>query len=101
MTMSGGHDLLPLTMRIQAGRSATVVQVAGVVDFATAPMLRAVLFDLLDDGPTTLLMDLADVTLLDGHSVGLLVAVDRQATARGAGLRLRGPTGRVLRALAH
>jgi RNA polymerase sigma-B factor len=69
-----------------------------VVDLAAAPMVRAVLQDLLDD-VALIFVDLGAVTLIDGHSVGMLLAAHRRARENGTALWLRGAHGRVLRVL--
>jgi RNA polymerase sigma-B factor len=96
--MSGGWGSPPLTLRVQDRRSIVVVDASGVVDFTTAPLLRAVLAELVEDDRSVVL-DLAEVTLLDGHSVGMLVASARAASRRGTTLRIRRASGRVLRVL--
>jgi len=61
-------------------------------------MLRAVLHHLLDD-VASLRVDLSAVTLLDGHSIGVLASTHRQASRTGTAMWLCGAEGRVRRAL--
>jgi RNA polymerase sigma-B factor len=61
-------------------------------------MLRAVLTELVDDNRPVVL-DLAQVTLLDGHSIGMLVAAARLASRHGSTFRIQYATGRVLRVM--
>jgi RNA polymerase sigma-B factor len=75
-----------------------MVRLSGMVDLATAPMVRAVLNDLLDD-VTLIFVDLDAVTLIDGHSVGMLVSTHRRAGKTGKALWLRSAHGRVQRVL--
>ena len=75
-----------------------MVRLNGVVDLAAAPMVRAVLQDLLDD-VALIFVDLEAVTLIDAHSVGMLLAAHRRAYENGSALWLRGARGRVLRVL--
>jgi RNA polymerase sigma-B factor len=93
--MSGERGSLPLTLRVQDHRSIVMVQVRGVLDFTTAPLLRAALSDLVDDDRSVVL-DLAEVTLLDGHSIGVLLAMAQRANRRGCDFRVRRASGRVL-----
>jgi RNA polymerase sigma-B factor len=81
------------TIRVQRWEAVAVVRIGGVLDMAGAPAVRAVLVDLLDD-VTLVLIDLAAVKLLDGHSVGMLVSTHEHARVTGTGLWLRGATGR-------
>src|SRR5207245_2720427 len=96
MPRGGGGQ--PLTLRIQDRRSTVVVEGRGVVDFTTAPLLRAVLTQLIEDNRSVVL-DLAQVTLLDGHSIGMLVASARLASRHGNTLWIQRATGRVLRVM--
>jgi RNA polymerase sigma-B factor len=85
------------TIRVLHG-DAAVVQVGGVVDFVSAPMLRAVLHTLIEDAPEVV-VDLAGTTLLDGYSVGVLVSTQRFAGKHECALRVRGARGQVRRVL--
>jgi RNA polymerase sigma-B factor len=75
-----------------------VVSVRGPVDLSTAPMLRAILQDLLTE-VATVIVDLAAATLLDAHSAGMLVSTRRWAAKHAGALVLRNPHGRVARVL--
>jgi RNA polymerase sigma-B factor len=96
--MPAGWGSLPLTMRVYDHQSTALVEAHGLVDFMTAPLLRAVLSDLLD-AKRSVVLDLAQVTLLDAHSIGLLVASARRASKRGKTFKVRGAAGRVLRVM--
>jgi RNA polymerase sigma-B factor len=78
--------------------SATVIHVGGVLDIATAPVLRAVLFEQVEHG-RPVLVNLAWTGLLDGHSIGMLSAARRRAAEHGSSVWAVGATGRVLQAL--
>jgi len=94
--MAGGRSRPSLGLRVtQRPPSDVVIRLGGVADFTAGPLLRAVLFDLVDTYGQVI-VDLSGVDLLDGHGVGLLVATHRRAPA---GLRVCGATGRVLRVL--
>jgi RNA polymerase sigma-B factor len=85
-------------VRVRQWETDALVSAGGVVDFTVAPVLRAVLHDLLDD-LQSVTVDLAETTLLDGHSIGMLVSTHRWAAKHGSELRLREAHGRVLRVL--
>ncbi|WP_203898115.1 SigB/SigF/SigG family RNA polymerase sigma factor [Virgisporangium aliadipatigenens] len=85
-------------LRVHRWDSLAVVDVDGVVDLATVPLLRAALHELTPHF-TSVVIDLADVPLLDGHSVGVLVSTHRRARKHGHDVRLRSAQGRVLRVL--
>jgi RNA polymerase sigma-B factor len=97
-SMAGDKSGPPLMLRIIEYPSAVVIHASGTVEFATVSVLRAVLFDLLAE-PRHVMLDLSGVNLLDGHSVGVLVAAQRHAEQHRASLWARGATGRVLRVL--
>jgi RNA polymerase sigma-B factor len=96
--MPSGRGTVPLTLRIEDRPSTVVVEARGVVDFTTAPLLRAVLTQLIADN-RSIVLDLAQVNLLDGHSIGVLVASARRASRHGSTFRVQGATGRVLRVM--
>ena len=51
------------------------VAVAGEVDVATAPQLKQVLLEVLDDGATSLRVDVAQVAFIDSAGLGVLIGV--------------------------
>ena len=85
-------------VRVDRWDAAAVLSVRGPIDLYTAPVLRAVLHDLLAD-VETVVVDLSATTLLDAHSAGMLVSTRRWAAKRHSTLALRAPHGRVARVL--
>jgi anti-anti-sigma regulatory factor len=96
--MTHGSREPAFTIRVQRGETVSLAAVGGVVDRTVAPVLTAVLRDLLDDS-SLVVVDLASTTLLDAHSVGALVTTHRIAVKHGRELRLQEARGRVLRVL--
>lgn len=79
--------------------TVTVVELHGEVDFGVVEMLR----DCLADGVgrnTDVVVDLADVTLIDCVSLGALVEAGRLADRRGHELCLAAPGSAIRRTLA-
>jgi anti-anti-sigma factor len=79
--------------------AVTVVELHGEVDLDAAELLR----DCLTDGVernTDVLVDLADVTLIDCASLGVLVEARQLADRRGHRVCLIGPSPPVRRTLA-
>lgn len=72
-----------------------VVAVAGEVDIATAPLLRAELTTQLAQSPVVLVVDLREVTFFDSSGIGALLA----AHHRAADLRVVADRPAVLRTL--
>ena len=84
-----GEDLVVETSR---DGTTLVVSVRGEVDIATAPLLRAVLDGLPLSRPRRVEVNLSEVTYLDSHGIGTLVAARRRMAAEGIGFALRSPS---------
>jgi anti-anti-sigma factor len=76
-----------------------IVAVAGVVDFESCPPLDAVLSDLLDGGPSGVVLDLTAVPRLDSSALGLFVRFHHLSRARDGWLRLVGVNPLIRRSL--
>jgi anti-anti-sigma factor len=81
------------------GSRAVVVAASGEVDVLTAPLLGGVLGALIDQGRTHVVVDLADVTLLDASGLRAIVEVVGRLGLVGGHLRLRSPVTTVRRVL--
>jgi anti-sigma B factor antagonist len=71
---------------------APTVTVAGEVDLATAPRLRASLVGILEDGNADAVVDLAAVEFIDASGIGVLVWAASLAGDRGGRLTIRNPS---------
>ncbi|GAA4249774.1 STAS domain-containing protein [Dactylosporangium darangshiense] len=74
-----------------------VVTASGELDVATAPELRAYLHRILDDGASTLVVDLSDVGFLDSTTLGVLISVHKRLAEDGGVVELVIPHARLLR----
>jgi anti-sigma B factor antagonist len=74
-----------------------VVAVIGEVDAHTAPELREALADVLDGGGRNLVVDLADVGLLDSSGLGVILAAFERVRDAGGELRVSCPDPHVRR----
>jgi anti-anti-sigma factor len=74
---------------------ATIVAVAGEIDLATAPQLRAA----LTAAPGDLTVDLAGVTFMDSSGLGALVAALKHTVGSGHRFSVRNETPLVERTM--
>ena len=84
-------DLLRIAVRYVS--EATVVELAGELDLATAHLLDARLAALGEYRPPQLVIDVTKLTFCDCSGLGALVRVRNQAVAEGGWLRLCGVAG--------
>lgn len=75
---------MDVRLATRPGRECTVVEVAGDLDMATAPQLRAGLQRLLDAGTRNVVLDLAGAGFMDSSALGTLVVMFK-AFRDGAG----------------
>ncbi len=77
----------------------TVVAIGGELDVATAPALRSHLSDLIANGRTRLVLDLAQLRFLDASGLGILVSTLGRLREHGGSLRLVNVHPRIRRLL--
>lgn len=65
-----------------------VVFVYGEIDVMTAPRLHETLEEVIAESPSSLLVDLANVSFIDSTGLGALVVAHRHLEERGGRLRL-------------
>lgn len=83
MTERVGFDLA----RMEYG-GHPVVFVYGEIDVLTTPRLHETLQEVIAESPSSLLVDLANVTFIDSTGLGALVVAHRHLEERGGKLRL-------------
>jgi len=86
---------MQVTSTIEGSRA--VVTASGELDVATAPELRAYLHNIVDDGASTLIVDLSDVGFLDSTTLGVLISVHKRLAEAGGVVELVIPHARLLR----
>jgi anti-sigma B factor antagonist len=75
------------------------VRVSGEVDIQTSPLLDKELQKVLDQGVSSILVDLDEVTFLDSTGLSVLIAALKRCQASGGELRLVSPRSNVRRVL--
>lgn len=70
------------------GDETMVVTLAGDVDLHNAPQLRDRLSSMIDEGITTIVVDLAEVTFIDSMTLGVLLGASKRLRPRGGQLRI-------------
>ena len=82
------HQCDPQPVTVRPGREGDIVALAGELDLATAPGLQPALRGLLAQGRNRILIDLAEVTFMDGFALGVLIAAQRDVRRAGGRLRV-------------
>lgn len=83
-----------------ASEEVPVVHVSGDIDLATAPALRELLEEKLEQGYSDIVVDLTDVTFLDSTGLGVLVAALKKCREVDGDLRLVITEPRILKLFA-
>jgi anti-sigma B factor antagonist len=86
-------------MRVVEDGLNALVALAGELDIASAPAVRACLLQLDGRGRRNIVIDLADVEFIDSTSIGVLVGGLKRCRAHDGDLRLVSPSPRTFRAI--
>ncbi|MEO8969130.1 MAG: STAS domain-containing protein [Solirubrobacteraceae bacterium] len=88
-----------LTIERTVDGNRLVLSLAGELDLATAPALKAVLEDAQSDGLSHLVIDLSGVQFMDSTGITVLAAAQRAADENQHSLSLRRGSAQVQRVL--
>ena len=83
----------------ERSESWPVLKVAGEVDIQTSPILQEHLQAILDQGKTSIIVDLGEVTFLDSTGLSVLVAGFKRCQEAGGDMRIVSPQPNVRRVL--
>ncbi|MGW4488529.1 STAS domain-containing protein [Amycolatopsis sp. NPDC004368] len=99
--MDQANSAVPFGLRLSHDRvgAVRIVRAAGEVDAATTEALHEAAMVGSGDGPTTLVLDLSEVTFLDSAGLTVLVRVERKQRAQGGTLAVVTRNRAVLRVL--
>src|SRR5262249_20400944 len=81
-------------------RARVRVCLEGELDLSTAATYQNAVLELMENGWTTILIDLGGLTFMDSSGLRATFELDREAARRGAALRLPGANGDVQRLFA-
>lgn len=81
--------------RVDQGE-ATTLRVRGELDALSAPELRPLLDELVDDARRDIIVDLSELRIVDSSGVGALVSLYKRVRARGGEVRFVNVRGQPL-----
>lgn len=77
----------------------TVVTVGGEVDAASSDALRTAIFDVIEAGQSSIVVDMSDVAFIDSSGLRVLIGGYKAAESAGGNLRVGSPSDAVVRLL--
>jgi anti-anti-sigma factor len=77
--------------------ASAAARLSGDLDIVTSDDVKRELVELIDEGHTSLALDLSDVGFVDSSGLGVLVAIHRHAEARGGEFVVRSAPPQVRR----
>jgi len=68
----------------------TILRIEGTLDAATAPDLRTVVDQIVDEGRMNITLELSSLRLIDSSGVGVIVMLFKRVRANGGQVRIQG-----------
>ncbi|MEU0557597.1 SigB/SigF/SigG family RNA polymerase sigma factor [Dactylosporangium sp. NPDC006015] len=90
---------MELTIALSSRDDEDLVELTGILDYASVPYLRHVVFELLDDHRRQIVVGVSGLRLLDAASIKLFLYLQSRAEQLGGDLRLAEAGGTVLATL--
>ena len=81
--------------KIEVVNEQVLVMLAGSMYVEDAAAIRENVFNHIENGKTTIVIDLSEVDYIDSSGLGMLVAIQKRAVPKGGSIVLKGPTGLV------
>jgi RNA polymerase sigma-70 factor (sigma-B/F/G subfamily) len=90
---------MDLSVTLSQRGDETLVEVAGVLDYASVPYLRQVVYERFDAGSHRIIVEVSRLRLIDAASIKVLLYLHQRAEQRDGDLRVLGARGMTLTAL--
>jgi anti-sigma B factor antagonist len=74
----------------QDSGDTTTLRIEGTLDAVTAPELRGVVDELVEEKRTSVLLELSGLRLIDSSGVGVIVSLLKRMRAQGGDVRIQG-----------
>ncbi len=68
----------------------TILRIEGTLDAATAPDLRTVVDQIVDESRLLITLELSSLRLIDSSGVGVIVSLFKRVRAKGGQVRIQG-----------
>jgi anti-sigma B factor antagonist len=88
-----------LHVDIKPDGSRPTLVISGEIDLVSSAQLRAAIDEALDDGATSLELDLSHVSFMDSTGLGILANASDRTIEAGGSVRVRGASPTVIRLL--
>jgi anti-sigma B factor antagonist len=76
--------------RTDQGGDETVLEIEGTLDAVTAPELRTVVDELVNERRKSVTLELSTLRLIDSSGVGVIVSLFKRIRANGGQVRIQG-----------
>ena len=76
---------------LQKENNITIVTLKGEIDVGSAPQLKELVQQLIDDGDVQILIDLSDVPFMDSTGLGIFVNAYKQLQRAGGVIKFANP----------
>jgi anti-sigma B factor antagonist len=93
------EDTLSIDVKSARDGLVQLFSLAGSLDIATSPTLRAALMEAADRANHEIIVDLATLEFLDSTGLGALIGAQKRAAEHGGSVRLVAQEGQILRLL--
>lgn len=74
--------------RSTLGDGTALIELEGQIDLHTAPQLKEQLAACIDDGATSVIVDLSETTFIDSMTLGVLLGAVKRLRPHGGALRI-------------